>query len=294
MSVKKVELECVKTHIRFNGNIGLGLIQRGEFFSEKCTVNWKGRFPTKVHVVKCGKSSYELVEVETNLEFKIRYVTKGVYKIMGKENERVRFFKPINVPSAVIEIATKCNIARTVEPKSTTKKKVTVGKLEKVDNTSLVLKKETSLEEYDKITKLLIDFAEKIDKDFNLMSVCDVNARKYAEDYIRRDLKNQKFDIEGAVAEFDQFLNTEVKQSLKPEAGEKKVSDSEKTKKHKTTEKKKSIKITKKEYTRLFEGGRSGPKVKEIREHLKELGISDITSKTTKSAMRVIAEKYVI
>ena len=74
----------------------------------------------------------------------------------------------------------------------------------------------------------------------------------------------------------------------------KKVSDSEKTKKHKTTEKKKSIKITKKEYTRLFEGGRSGPKVKEIREHLKELGISDITSKTTKSEMRVIAENYVI
>ena len=272
MSIKNIELERVKTHIHFNGNIGLGLIQRGEFSAEKETVNWKGKLPIKVHVVKCGKSSYELWEVETKLALKIKYVKKGVYKTVGKENERVRFFKPADLPVAVVEISSierrAHNIAFT-KPKPVTKK-VTNSRSEKMTNASEP-KKEVNLkdEEYDKsipssdrdysaITKLLADFAEKIDKDFNLMSVCDVDARKYAEDYVRREIKNQKFDVEGAVAEFDQFLDAEVKQSLKPEADEKSVSDSDETKKHKTTKKKKSIKITKKEYARLFEGGRSG------------------------------------
>lgn len=219
MSIKNIELERVKTHIHFNGNVGLGLIQRGEFSAEKETVNWKGKLPIKVHVVKCGKSSYELVEVDTKLASKIKYVKKGVYKTVGKENERVRFFKPADLPVAVVEISNVKLRAHNItftKPKPITKK-VTYSKLEKVTNASEPKDEErdksvsSSDRDYSAITKILADFAEKIDKDFNLMSVCDVDTRKYAEDYVRREIKNQKFDIEGAVAEFNQFLDAEVK-----------------------------------------------------------------------------------
>lgn len=256
-----VQLEKVENHIRFNGVLGLGLIQYGKFLKSEQgnTIRWKGCFPTKVHVMKCGKRTYELVNLESNKHSKIKYMRKGVYEILETKNERVRFFKPIDVPTPVVEVG------KTIKPKSD--KKVIDVKDKNSDSDD---------KDYDRITEILANFAEKIDKDFNLMSVCDVDARKYAEDYVRRELKNQKFDVEGAVAEFDEFLNSEVKQSLKPESS-----------------KKKGISFTDTEFNDMFENGRKGPKVAEIRELLMKRKVPGITSKSTKKEMKEIIEKYV-
>jgi hypothetical protein len=65
--------------------------------------------------------------------------------------------------------------------------------------------------EQDTIIKILADFAEKLDKDFNLMSVCDVNPRKYAEDYVKRELRGNKIDLDKETSEFKEFLESNTK-----------------------------------------------------------------------------------
>jgi hypothetical protein len=256
--ILSVELEQVKNHIRFNGTLGLGLIQCGKFSIKRNVITWKGSLPTKVHVMKCGKRTYELVNLKSNEHSKIRYMRKGVYEILETENGRVRFFKPVDVPTPVVEVG------KTIKPKSD--KKVIDVKDKNADSDN---------KDYDRITEILANFAEKIDKDFNLMSVCDVDARKYAEDYVRRELKNQKFDVEGAVAEFDEFLGSEVKQSLKPEKS------------------KKPISFTDAEFTDMFENKRKGPKVAELRELLIKRKVPGITAKSTKKEMKEIVETYI-
>jgi NAD-dependent dihydropyrimidine dehydrogenase PreA subunit len=241
--INSVELEIVKEAINYKGILGYGLIQFGEATVEcdakghaKGSLVWKGNRPIKAYVTP-NELSYDIKEIDMKTEFTIEHMKGGVYKVLSKKGEpnpysggswRVRFFKPVNNSIPVVDyisITKPKKANEEVKAKNpVTKKNATKNAISDTNN---AVKTKTCSENGTKgdssgvekssckMTEILVKFAEKIDEDFNLMSVCDVNVRKYAEDYILKELKGNKFDVEKACAEFGDFLDTEVDDKVK-------------------------------------------------------------------------------
>jgi hypothetical protein len=149
---------------------------------------------------------------------KFKHHLKGIYICTGSPKDEplyLKFYKTNkDVPLIVPDVKNPKSILRT--PKSSTdksedekpKKNVTFGKKLVSSNTKIEKESKNGLE------KILLDFANKIDKDFNLISVCDVDVETYVKDYVRKDLRKEKFDIESVISEFDSFLESEVSSSV--------------------------------------------------------------------------------
>lgn len=213
----KITTSIVKEPISFKNSVGFGLIQLGEVVVDeklgKGTVEWKGTLPTKVYVAPhpTTPGCYNLKNTisDQNDEIVITHMSGGVYKVSSNQKYpkgvwRVRFLKSAGVKVAVTDTFCEDEAARDWLLKCSGKKLTAPPVKEKKE-----VKQKTCI-----ITEFLVKFAEKLDKDFNLVSVCDVNVRKYVEDYVEKDLKGNKFDVEKACLEFVDFLTDEVENNV--------------------------------------------------------------------------------
>lgn len=228
---EKSKTAIVKKPISFKNSVGFGLIQLGEVVVDeklgKGEVKWKSGLPSRVYIAPHAKIqncyNLKIARSEKSVgEFTITHMDGGVYKVSDDEKNypkgmwRVRFVAARqSAPVADIfcedenarDWLHRCSGKAVKEPEAT--KKENIAQAPKPC----------------KVTDMLLKFAEKLDRDFNLVSVCDVNVRKYVEDYVEKELKGNKFDLEKACLEFNEFLSEDV---------EKNVVDTEKN----TTEKK--------------------------------------------------------
>ena len=230
--MQTVKVNVFPNEINYIGKLGLGFIQYGTANKNKKII-WEGKTTTKVHVIPTTKGNYNIIEIDNTKAFHISYGVSGIYNIQGNANRKVRFFKCKDHPVAIVDAVTVNSKTKAKNSKNELPQfefvngvwKIkdgakSIGKVIKVDlgidhsdfvNTEEKKDAIVKSGEYDKLIKILADFAEKLDKDFNLMSVCDVNPRKYAEDYVKRELQGNKIDLDKETSEFKEFLENSTK-----------------------------------------------------------------------------------
>lgn len=268
-------LEKVTKKIVFIGE-GTALVKFGKVDKNGKIIRTSGNTAIKTKIFGTERSDGRQVLsllIEDKKET-LKYLKNGVYGIVGTQ-KRVRFY---NIKGREIILKDKPKPVS----KKTTKKN---GEITCPSSIVSCLKIKQISTELPILTNILIKFAEKIDKDFNLMSVCDVTAKLYAEDYVKKEIMGQIFDLEAAVSEFEQFLEKKAAPSLT----QKIKKSSKKTSPIKPVAAKKesdgNITFTQKDYDMWFKNGRKGPLVADLRIILQEKGLKEVKNKTTKKDM---------
>lgn len=215
-----------KEIIEFRGT-GMGLVQYGRKISPKLTnkksikstqkIKWVQTFATKVQVKSTPKTdTFIVTEIDNpKISHKYTHYLNGVYGTQNYDDDDgtgsyICFFKPSKTPLIVPDVVP---IQTNKAPTNTSNHKIkhplkphtnTIKSTEIKDNFTLL-----------ELTIILVSFAEKIDKDFGLISECQACPKIYAKDYIRKEIQGQKFDLNKADDEFKDFLVNKVEPSVK-------------------------------------------------------------------------------
>lgn len=247
---------------------GMALVQYGNMLpvigKMKPKIHWLGKHAVRV-IIETSNLGFKIQGMDEKINpTNVRYLDKGVY--LDPDNQLyVRFFRPKTVPEFIIPLTSeKISPVKTkISPK---KKKISKLNPQLVD--------------------LLLGFANNINKNYGVFTDSEVNIKQYVEDYIRKDIKGQNFDVEKATTKFKKFMETKALPAVEKAEKHKIKTPKKEHKKHK-------VRFTQKEYDLWFESGRKGPLVNDLRDILRKRGIKNVTSKTTKKDMKTIVKKRV-